>query len=97
MKFYDGQHAFYYGADLHTKRMYLRILDQEGNKRLHRNMKAKPNDFLNAIKDFLRLSVRGSRMHAPQAYRLLRTIPVIGRFSRWCCCMRFMPKTVSPV
>jgi transposase len=32
--------------------MYLCILDQEGNKRLHRNVRAKPQDFLNAIEGF---------------------------------------------
>jgi transposase len=32
--------------------MYLCILDQEGNKRLHRNVRAKPHDFLNAIEGF---------------------------------------------
>jgi transposase len=52
MRFYDGQHRFYCGVDLHTKRMYLCILDREGNKLLHRNMRAKPDDFLNAIKPF---------------------------------------------
>jgi transposase len=52
MRFYDGQHRFYCGVDLHTKRMYLCILDHDGNKLLHRNMRAKPDDFLNAIKPF---------------------------------------------
>jgi transposase len=32
--------------------MYLCILDHEGNKRLHRNVGAKPREFLNAIQDF---------------------------------------------
>jgi hypothetical protein len=52
MRFYNGQHAFYCGVDLHTKRMYLCILDHEGNTRLHRNVRAKPHDFLNAIEGF---------------------------------------------
>ncbi len=52
MRFYDGQHQFYCGVDLHTKRMYLCILDHEGNKRLHRNVRAKPREFLNAIHSF---------------------------------------------
>jgi transposase len=52
MRFYDGQHQFYCGVDLHTKRMYLCILDSQGNKRLHRNVRAKPDDFLDAIKPF---------------------------------------------
>ena len=38
--------------DLHTKRMYLCILDHEGKKRLHRNVRAKPRDFLSAIQGF---------------------------------------------
>ena len=43
---------YYCGVDLHTKRMYLCILDHEGNKRLHRNVRAKPHDFLSAIEGF---------------------------------------------
>jgi len=52
MRFYDEQHRFYCGVDLHTKRMYLCILDQEGSKRLHRNVQAKPHAFLSAVRDF---------------------------------------------
>ena len=52
MRFYDQQHEFYCGVDLHTRKMYLCVLDREGNKRLHRNMRAKPVDFLRAIKPF---------------------------------------------
>jgi transposase len=52
MRFYNGQHRYYCGVDLHTKRMYMCILDQEGNTRLHRNVRAKPHDFLSAIADF---------------------------------------------
>jgi transposase len=52
MRFYNGQHRYYCGVDLHTKRMYLCILDQEGNTRLHRNVRAKPHDFLSAIENF---------------------------------------------
>ena len=40
MRFYNDQHRHYCGVDLHTKRMYLCILDQEGNKLLHRNVRA---------------------------------------------------------
>jgi transposase len=52
MRFYNGQHRHYCGVDLHTKRMYLCILDRDGNKCLHRNVRAKPHDFLNAIGGF---------------------------------------------
>ena len=43
MRFYNHQHEFYCGVDLHTRRMYLCILDREGNKRLHRNVRANPH------------------------------------------------------
>ena len=38
MRFYDHQHEFYFGVDLHTRKMYLCVLDREGNKRLHRKI-----------------------------------------------------------
>jgi transposase len=52
MRFYNDQHRHYCGVDLHTKRMYLCILDHQGNKLLHRNVRAKPHDFLSAIEEF---------------------------------------------
>ena len=52
MRFYNVQHRYYCGVDLHTKRMYLCILDHEGNTRLHRNIRAKPREFLSAIEGF---------------------------------------------
>ena len=52
MRFYDQQHEFYCGVDLHTRKMYLCVLDRDGNKRLHRNMRAKPDEFLRAVKPF---------------------------------------------
>lgn len=52
MSFYDGQHRFYCGVDLHIKRMYLCILDQDGSKRQHWNVQAKPHVFLSAVRDF---------------------------------------------
>jgi transposase len=52
MRFYNGQHHYYCGVDLHTKRMYLCILDHDGNKLLHRNVQAKPREFLSAIEGF---------------------------------------------
>lgn len=49
MKFYTNSHKFYCGADLHTKTIYLCVLDQDGNILTHRNISAKPEPFLNAI------------------------------------------------
>src|SRR5437667_12602502 len=49
MRFYTKQHQFYCGIDLHARMMYACILDQHGEMRLHRNMKASPETFLKAI------------------------------------------------
>jgi transposase len=49
MRFYTQQHKFYCGIDLHARSMYLCILNQEGEIREHRNMKAAPDPFLKAI------------------------------------------------
>lgn len=52
MRFYTKQHKFYCGIDLHAKKMYLCILDQTGEIRLHRNIKTERGLFLNLIKPF---------------------------------------------
>ncbi len=52
MKFYTEQHPHYCGIDLHTRMMYLCILNQAGAIVLHRNMKADPDSFLKAITPF---------------------------------------------
>jgi transposase len=49
MRFYTKQHQFYCGIDLHARTMYLCVLNQEGEILLHRNMKAGPEPFLQAI------------------------------------------------
>jgi transposase len=49
MRFYTKQHHAYCGIDLHARSMYVCILNQEGEIRLHRNMKASPEPFLKAI------------------------------------------------
>jgi transposase len=49
MRFYTTQHPFYCGIDLHARTMYLCVLNQEGEILLHRNMKAGPDPFLQAI------------------------------------------------
>jgi predicted NBD/HSP70 family sugar kinase len=38
MKFYTNQHKYYCGIDLHTRKMYVCILDEKGEIREHRNM-----------------------------------------------------------
>jgi transposase len=52
MRFYTKQHNFYCGIDLHTNKMYLCILNQQGEVVLHRNIKTKSAVFLHTIKPF---------------------------------------------
>lgn len=53
MRFYTGQHGHYCGVDLHTKKMYLCVLDHEAGKvRLHRNMAARPESLLTALEPY---------------------------------------------
>jgi len=49
MRFYNTQHPFYCGIDLHARAMYVCILNQAGETLLHRNMKTTPDAFLKAI------------------------------------------------
>jgi transposase len=49
MRFYNAQHPFYCGIDLHARAMYVCILNQAGETLLHRNMKTTPEAFLNVI------------------------------------------------
>jgi transposase len=52
MRFYTKTHKHYCGIDLHARSMYLCILDGEGEILLHQNMRAAPEEFLNAIAPF---------------------------------------------
>ena len=49
MRFYTKQHPLYCGIDLHARTMYVCILSQDGEVRLHRNMQASPDALLKAI------------------------------------------------
>src|ERR1700733_2999046 len=49
MRFYQQQHQFYCGIDLHARTMYLCILDQAGQPLLHRNYPADAGGFLDAV------------------------------------------------
>lgn len=46
MRFYQGTHDFYAGIDLHTKTMYVCVLDQGGRTVVHRNIPARPGPLL---------------------------------------------------
>ena len=49
MRFYNAQHKFYCGIDLHARTMYVCILSQDGEILRHRNMKTSPEMFLKAL------------------------------------------------
>jgi transposase len=49
MQFYTKQHKYYCGIDLHTKKMYVCILDEKGEIREHKNMDTDPETFLATI------------------------------------------------
>lgn len=49
MKFYTKTHQHYCGIDLHTKKMYICILNQEGEVLYHRNLRTDRDEFLRAV------------------------------------------------
>jgi len=53
INFYNGQHAYYCGVDLHKKTMYVYIINHDGETVFHKNLRTRPDEFLNAIAPFL--------------------------------------------
>ena len=49
MRFYNRQHTYYCGIDLHVKTMYVCILDGAGQVLVHRNVPSTPAAFLEAV------------------------------------------------
>ena len=49
MQFYNGQHRYYCGIDLHARQMYVCIVNREGAILVHRNIKTDPTGFLEVI------------------------------------------------
>lgn len=52
MKFYNKQHEYYCGIDLHAKTMYVCIQDKNGRVLIHKNMRACPEYFLKVIRPY---------------------------------------------
>lgn len=52
MKYYTKQHDYYCGIDLHTKNMYVCILNQQGETVFHKNIRTDPDTFLDIIQPF---------------------------------------------
>src|SRR5262249_15479681 len=49
MRFYNGQHRFYCGVDLHTRTLSLCVLDAAGDKALEETIPSRPRDFLDVL------------------------------------------------
>jgi len=49
MRFYTTTHTHSCGIDLHAKTLYLCILDREGQILLHKNIRSRPEPFLEAV------------------------------------------------
>jgi hypothetical protein len=53
MRFYNKQHKFYCGIDLHARKMYVCILNEQGKTMVHKNLKTDPELLLKTISPFL--------------------------------------------
>jgi len=53
MRFYTKEHKYYCGVDLHTRTMYICIINQQGKVLVHKNIKTNPDSLLKIISPFL--------------------------------------------
>ena len=49
MRFYNEQHKYYCGIDLHARKMYVCILDHKGKTKVHKNIATDPEQFFELI------------------------------------------------
>src|SRR5262245_24141302 len=52
MRFYNQQHRFYCGVDLHARTLSLHVLDAQGQSLLAQTLDASPDAFLRAVAPF---------------------------------------------
>jgi predicted NBD/HSP70 family sugar kinase len=52
MRFYQGQHRFYCGIDLHARSLHVCLLDHAGNIVLDKNLASRPDALLRAVELF---------------------------------------------
>ena len=50
MRFYQQQHRFYCGVDLHARSIHVGIVDHEGQTKVHKNIDAHPDRFLPLVR-----------------------------------------------
>jgi len=53
MRFYNSQHQYYAGIDLHARKMYICIIDSQGETVYHRDMAADPDHLKLALDPFI--------------------------------------------
>ncbi len=53
MRFYNQQHKYYCGIDLHARNMYVCIISQGGEIMVHKNIRTDPKAFLRLIQPYL--------------------------------------------
>lgn len=53
MDFYSKQHKYYCGIDLHSKKMYVCMMNQLGKIIIHKNIKATPDCFKSLIEPYM--------------------------------------------
>jgi hypothetical protein len=52
MRFYQAQHAFYCGVDLHARKMFVSVVDDVGTLVEQRNLDAGPEPFLSLVRPY---------------------------------------------
>lgn len=53
MRFYNEIHPYYCGVDLHVRSLYVCIINDKGEKVLHKEIKASPNQFLEILAPYI--------------------------------------------
>ena len=53
MKFYNQQHKYYCGIDLHARKMFVCVLDQKGKTMVHENINTDTDLFIQIISPYL--------------------------------------------
>jgi transposase len=53
MKFYAKQHKYYCGIDLHARKMYVCVLSDKGEVKVHKNIKTHPEPLMELIAPFV--------------------------------------------
>ncbi len=52
MRFYNQEHDYYCGIDLHARILYVCIIDAKGNKVLHKKINADRDELLDLLEPF---------------------------------------------